>query len=284
MNRRVYLFVDFGGPLMDDNEVEKLRKKSVLEACKKSGVLLDMATVDARVLDVSESDFEAKYDEAKKVLKKSSEESEAYNDINRLAITLSFLINGPNYKKLVSSVKSESSQKFWEVFSTPIKKIASKSMKKDSLKALKNILGKHELQFHLVIDNWPDLFHRSFEPVIKKKFLEYGLPKMEYRHIGNSRKSNNCLYVSGEGWGNKKFPKTWDLIFSDVGVKIDDVIFFVDNTVEKLDGFRMYAEQNGIKYFNPIQFFDGKENKSTMYQNIISLKNLEVLMLELVEK
>lgn len=265
-----YLFVDFGGPIMIDTKVEELRKKTVLEVARKAGIIDEMSTINSKVLSIDQKTFEKEYDEAKLILKEIG--SVAYNDIYRLATTLSLLVNEHDYTMLANATSSNSLKSFWKIFCGPIKQAALESIQRSSLKAIKKLL-KYKINLNIVSDNSPEIFRKAFEPAIEILFSKYGLPKMEYRKPSLKRKTKNCIYISGEDWGLKKYASTWMKIFSDLNINNQDFVFFVDDSIKKLYGLQEYSHNADLKHVYPI-LLDLKCEKDTSFTKIKSMEEL----------
>lgn len=248
----MHLLVDFGGPILDDSRVEALRKTTVLEAARESGVLEDIRKVVPSAANVSPSLIVDNYDRGKALLKQTASGAEAYNDVNRLAATMAVVLDLNDYRVLADSVGKEAVRRFWPIFCGPIREAALGSIRADSLEVLRELLDRYETGFHIVTDNWPDLFHNAFEPAITDRFGQCGLPQMEYRIPATPRKTLNCTYVSGEGWGNKKRPETWERILGDLSVSGEDRIFFVDDSASKLAGLDQYAASVGLPHVQTV--------------------------------
>lgn len=269
-----YLLVDFGGPIVSDAGIENLRKTTVFRTAKNAGIIDGMSSVNRKVKYITESEIESAYGNAKSMLKKQSGGAEAYSDINRLAAAISLVIGEADYRKLLSGVSDESASKFWVEYCTAIREVTSESVQEGSLEAIRQVINISGARLSIVSDNWPLLFHKAFEPVIRQKFLEFGLPAMEYRVPSARRSTNNCIYVSGDGWGNKKSPDTWKSILGDLGISKNSTVFFVDDSQDKLSGFSGYVNTSGMKHAHSVHLQTGGESTKPGYIGIPGMKSL----------
>lgn len=245
---------------MDDRDVEPARAHYGFCAALRSGIYGRMRDAAARMSPrgaqalegINSGAFVERYGDAKKSLKKLAKEAEAYNDVNRVAMVLALSAGLQDYRAFVEDLPEKEVRRFWEEMCPDVEKEVYRGIDREFFAVASEIMERRpDAGLHLVTDNCPDFYLGAIEPALRRRIEEARVivkntPEFAYRRITDRTEAQSRAYISGEGWGNKANPETWERILGDLEVGQSDSVIFVDDSVRKLRGLQRYAEESRL--------------------------------------
>jgi len=264
---------------MSDVLVEKYRRDEVFRIAERTGIMRRLQYLVPSAGCITETEVKEVYDQAKRMLRRVGHNSDAYDDRKRLIACVS-LLTGVIYGYLEDALDDETDVRFWDEFCPPLVDIARKSMSDPGFEAVEKVMRRVDASFNVVTDNHPILFHSSFEQPLVEATENHGLPELSYRVPGTARMGHG-IYVSGEGWGNKRDPETWKNIIDDIGLEAGSIVVAVDDSPAKLAALINHKAFKGLSNVYPVLL--GRNDKEVcLARTIETMEELPNLVSELM--